>query len=122
MSDETNESERFMPEVDVNDGLKRVMGKKKLFFSLLTRFNARKMAADLFEAIKQGDHKKVVESAHAIKGASGNLGLISLRNAMLEVETRGKAQQDCSDLVVRVTEILEKTERAVAELSAMGEA
>ena len=114
-----DEYAQFLPAVDVNDGLKRVMGKKKLFLSLLGRFKSREMTEGLLEAIKAGDHAKVVESAHAIKGASGNLGLVSMRDKMLEVETRGKAQQDASDLIDGIMDILDQTEKAVTELLAM---
>ena len=110
---------KFLPALDVNDGLKRVMNKKKLYWSLLGRFNSRKMVEDLVAAIEAGNFDLIVETAHAIKGASSNLGLISMTEVMIEVESRAKSKQGNSDLIAKINETLVKTEDAVSELLTM---
>ena len=112
---------KLMPYIDVQDGLKRVMGKKKMLLSLINRFDAQKMVGNLVEAINQGDKTKIVETAHAVKGVAGNLGLTPLRDIMVDVETKAKAEEDCSGLIGEINEILNKTQGAIAELMAMPE-
>ncbi|MDR1665019.1 MAG: Hpt domain-containing protein [Clostridiales bacterium] len=106
------------PVLDVNDGMKRVMNKKKLFVNLLSRLDLQKMVGDITEAVNSGNHKKVAESAHALKGAAGNLGLIRLKDLMLEIETRGKAERDASGLLGELEDIAAATRRAIAEIIA----
>ena len=114
-----NEYEMFLPTVDVNDGLKRVMGKKKLYVSLLGRFNPRKMVDDLLAVIDSSEYQKIVEAAHAVKGASGNLGFVGLKNVMADVEARAKAETQSADLVDQINDVLTETESIIAQIIAM---
>ena len=115
----TDDFNKFFPEIDVNDALKRVMNKKKLLWSLLGKFKIKDMVNDLTEAIKTNDYIKTKESAHAIKGAAGNLGCMRMRDIMEEVEARSKERQSCMDLLAKINEATVKTEKAIAELLAM---
>jgi HPt (histidine-containing phosphotransfer) domain-containing protein len=110
---------KFLPVIDVKDGLKRVMNKKKLFWSLLGRFKMREMVETLQSAVNQGDFDSIKEASHAIKGAAGNLGCISLRDITAVIEAKAKEKQNCADNMEEVMSVLEKTEKAVQELLAM---
>ena len=117
--DAADEYSRFLPEIDINDGLKRVMNKKQLLLSLLGKFRIKEMVTDLVAVIRAEDHKKIMESAHAIKGAAGNLGCTGIRDIMMEVESRSREYLSSVDLLDVISEISEKTEQAIAELLAM---
>jgi len=119
MPDNANEYAMLLPALDVKDGLTRVMNKKKLYWSLLGRFKMREMVETLNSAIASGEHEKVKEAAHAIKGAAGNLGCVTIRDMMLEVETRAKEQRSCADLGDEIMTALSDTEKSVTELLAM---
>jgi two-component system, sensor histidine kinase and response regulator len=62
--------------IDIEDGLSRVGGNKKLFRELLVKF--RRDFADsttqIREQLAAGDSTTVERTAHTVKGASGNLG------------------------------------------------
>lgn len=123
MSEEThtpaqaaNAYERYMPAIDVNDGLTRIMGNKKLYLSLLKRFKTRPMADDLVNRIMEGDPVLIAQSAHAIRGAAANLGLVQLKDVTNLIEERAKTGTDCTDQVERLQEAVDATEHATSEL------
>src|SRR5277367_5514216 len=72
--------EIMLPEiegVDLQDGLKRVVGNKRLYRDLLLQF-ALKQAdapAQISAAIEGGDWKLAERIAHTVKGVAGNIGL-----------------------------------------------
>ncbi len=74
--------------VDVDGGLKRVAGNKKLYRSLLTQFAEKEgdAAGQLSEALKAGDHSLAERIAHTVKGVSGNLGITQVQLAAASVE------------------------------------
>lgn len=64
--------------IDLETGLSRVRGNKKLFARMLTLF-VKSTEFDAFEqAITAGDNDKAAEVAHGIKGMTGNLGMTEL--------------------------------------------
>ena len=62
--------------VDVDDGMKRLMGNEKLYRKLLGSFvkmiGSQTLAAEDFD---KADHTSEIEKAHSIKGTAGNLSL-----------------------------------------------
>ena len=108
---------RYLPDIDVVDGVSRIMDNKKLYLSLLKKFKARQMSEDLINKINANeDPEQISQGAHAIKGAAGNLGLTRLSQTAIEIEARIKNKEDCSDLVLPLNEALVSAERAIAEL------
>jgi HPt (histidine-containing phosphotransfer) domain-containing protein len=87
------------PTLDVADGLSRVMNNKKLHLRLLSKFSGPRMAEDIIAAIQEGDHAKVQQTAHALKGVSANLGLSDLMSISLQIEIRAKAAEAAKDLL-----------------------
>jgi PAS domain S-box-containing protein len=72
--------EIMLPEiegVDLEGGLKRVVGNKRLYRDLLLQFAAKQAdaAAQIAAAIESGDLKLAERIAHTVKGVAGNLGL-----------------------------------------------
>jgi HPt (histidine-containing phosphotransfer) domain-containing protein len=63
--------------VDLEGGLKRVVGNKRLYRDLLAQFASKQADAPLqiAAAIESGDWKLAERIAHTVKGVAGNLGL-----------------------------------------------
>ena len=59
------------------DGLKRVVGNKRLYRDLLAQFAAKQddAAARISAALESGDLKLAERIAHTVKGVAGNLGI-----------------------------------------------
>lgn len=73
--------------VDIDGGLRRIMGNEKLYTKLLGRFvemaNSNVIPPD-FDA---SDCTEAIEKAHAIKGTAGNLSITPLYEAYNEILT-----------------------------------
>lgn len=71
--------------VDVDDGLKRIMGNEKLYTKLLGSFV--KMAKTNEVRIEEGDtdYTEAIEKAHALKGTAGNLSLTPIYEGYTEI-------------------------------------
>lgn len=71
--------------VDVDDGLKRIMGNEKLYTRLLGSFV--KMARTNGVCIEEGsdDYTEAIEKAHALKGTAGNLSLTPIYEGYTEI-------------------------------------
>ncbi len=63
--------------VDLEDGLRRVVGNKRLYRDLLLQFASKQAdaPAQISTAIEGGDRKLAERIAHTVKGVAGNLGL-----------------------------------------------
>lgn len=76
----------YLPYVDVESGLKRVLNKKKLYWTLLKSCKARDITATLTAAIDTGDWEGGAQSAHHLKGVAANLSLNELLRVSAEME------------------------------------
>jgi HPt (histidine-containing phosphotransfer) domain-containing protein len=77
--------------INIEDGMKRVMGNSKLFVKLLNKFKEDQSMNDLESTLAAGDLPKAQIAAHTLKGVSGNLSLVELNKQVLEQETQIKA-------------------------------
>ena len=115
-----NTCERYLPHIDVTDGVTRVVNNKKLYLSLLGRFKGREMADVLLDAIKEGDHSKISDKAHALRGAAGNLGFPALRDLTSEIETLAKKGEDSGHLYKPLDDLINTLESTIKEVIAAG--
>lgn len=69
-----------IPGIDMENGLKRVAGNKKLYLKILLQFSEsnRDFKDEVLNAIEIKDHELAVRTAHSMKGVSGNLGATQL--------------------------------------------
>ncbi len=76
------------PAVDVEDALRRLGGKRKLFFELLADFpNEHAGAAgEIRESLHRRDHEGARRIAHSIKGIAANLSMPGVCQAAAELE------------------------------------
>ena len=74
--------------VDLEDGLKRVNGNRKLFKSLLLKFKRDfgNSADEISRLLENGDFPTAERLAHTVKGASGNIGAKELHLKATELD------------------------------------
>lgn len=75
--------------LDTITGLRRVLGKRTLYLSLLRKFVAgqRDFAVQFEQAIANGDAGTAERIAHTLKGVSGNIGATGLQTLAGDLET-----------------------------------
>jgi HPt (histidine-containing phosphotransfer) domain-containing protein len=83
--------EVILPEIagiNQTDGLKRVVGNKRLFRDLLTQFAAKQgdAAVLISSALESGDPKLAERIAHTVKGVAGNMGIGQVSAAAEKLE------------------------------------
>ena len=71
--------------VDVDDGLKRLMGNEKLYKRLLGSFVKMIGTQAVDPDFDESDYKEAIEKAHSIKGTAGNLSLTPIYESYSEI-------------------------------------
>lgn len=71
--------------VDVDDGLKRLMGNEKLYTRLLGSFVKMAKTQAVDPNFDESDYKEAIEKAHSIKGTAGNLSLTPIYESYSEI-------------------------------------
>ena len=81
--------------IDVNSGLMRVGGNKKLYLNILTKFfrDYPDAAEQIKEALDNGDKELSQRLAHTVKGVAGNIGANDLQEAGGSLEAAIKHQK-----------------------------
>ena len=77
-----------IPGINQADGLKRVVGNKRLYRDLLAQFAAKQddAAVRISTALESGDLKLAERIAHTVKGVAGNLGIAQVFAAAEKLE------------------------------------
>ncbi|MBF0226669.1 MAG: response regulator [Desulfobacterales bacterium] len=114
-----------LPGIDIQSGMERVVGNKKLYINLLRKFaqNYADTPAEINEALNKGDAETAERIAHTLKGVSGNIGADSLQKSAGSLEftikhgnknaireSMDKFSTDLDQLVNTITSIISKTE------------
>ncbi len=82
--------------VDVDDGLKRLMGNEKLYTRLLGSFVKMIRDQEVTEDFDASDCTQTIEKVHSVKGTAGNLSLTPIfeaYNEMLNLLRTGKPEE-----------------------------
>lgn len=103
--------------IDVETGLMRIGGNRKLYYKLLRRFRDeyRSVADDIEADLGQKNLEPAIIRAHTIKGVAGNVGATDLQRAASALETILKMGED-SDRGVLLDEfraVLDATMRSL---------
>ena len=74
--------------INLDDGLKRVAGNRRLYRDLLGQFVAKQAnaAAQISAALESGDLKLAERIAHTVKGVAGNLGITQVQSTAKQLE------------------------------------
>ena len=88
----------FREVIDVEDGLERLQGNKRLYVKLLKSFvqHYKHAGEDISSAIREKDYGKAAAIAHTIKGAAANLaltGITACANNLQEIIRNGNIQE-----------------------------
>jgi len=98
--------------IDVQTGLSRLGGNRKLYFKLLVVFykNYKHAIKEIRYALDHGDIKEAERLVHTIKGAAGNLGAknVYLEANILESEIRVNRFDDVELLLEKLGQALEQ--------------
>ena len=102
--------------IDVQDGMKRVLNNKQLYYKLLERYQGRKQAEEIIKAASAGDFETAASLSHALKGVAGNLSMKPLASVCLQVEEHLKRSEYSDELFDTLMENIEAVENEIAEL------
>lgn len=96
--------------VDVDGGLKRIMGNEALYKRLLGSFVKAIREHALPQDFDAADCQGAIEKAHAIKGTSGNLSITPVYEAYTEIvnELRAGNPEKARELLINVLPIQEQ--------------
>jgi CheY-like chemotaxis protein len=114
-----------LPEIyglDVNSGLRRMLGKTTLYRELLQKFlvSQKNVPADIRAAAAAGDWTLAERVAHTLKGVAGNIGAddISARAADLQALCREKNTEHLPDALKALESVLTPFMQALQEFFA----
>lgn len=89
--------------VDIDGGMNRLMGNASLYERMLGKFAAMMGDLSVEPGFDHNNYDEVIEKAHTIKGATGNLSITPLYEAYTEIVNLLRAGQP-----EQAEEILEK--------------
>ncbi|MCX5813799.1 MAG: response regulator [Proteobacteria bacterium] len=109
-----------IPGLDTGLGLKRVMGKKKLYMSLLKKFieDQGQTLARIRQSLKVDDRGTAERLAHTTKGVSGNIGASDVQEKAAVVEAAIRNNESSEVLDAKLNALDEALSRMVSALSA----
>ncbi len=78
-----------IPQLNTQEGLRRVLGKKTLYLSMLRKFltGQNTFIPQITTALEAGDRQTAERLAHNLKGVAGNIGASSVQEAARHLET-----------------------------------
>ncbi len=104
--------------LDMSDGLRRVLGKKPLYVSMLRKFisGQKFITASIFQELENNNWDKAMRFAHTLKGVSGNIGATHLQKLAekLEVAIKDKLPREQIDGLLDM--LIEPLESLIAQL------
>ena len=95
---------------NVEEGLARCMGNEALYLRLIATIPADPTFGKLKDSIEAGDLKSAFESAHALKGVTGNLSLTPLYDPIVEITEHLRASEEM-DYSEKLSYILAQRDR-----------
>jgi PAS domain S-box-containing protein len=94
-----------LPGLNLEDGLRRVLGKTRLYRDLLEKFLSNQADAlpALRAALAADDRTQIVRLAHTLKGVAGNIGATAVADCAARLESICRAPQDAEADAEEVT-------------------
>ena len=117
-----------IPGLDMEAGLRRVLGKRPRYVTMLRGFvaNQAQAAREIQGALAQNDLKTAERMSHTLKGLAGNVGATGLQKKAGELETLlregGASKQSMDALEALRTALDEQVAAIIAALPAAAEA
>jgi PAS domain S-box-containing protein len=104
--------------LDMIDGLRRVIGKKPLYLSILHKFVAGQKSVDeeILKALECGHLDTAERLAHTLKSVSGSIGATGLQKMAENLETAIKEHHPREDVDARLDELTMPLEYLITQL------
>ena len=104
--------------LDMAGGLRRVLGKKKLYLSMLRKFVAGQKSAttEILKALDGDDWGTAERLAHTLKGVSGNIGATGLQERAEKIEVAIRERQPRKAVDNRLDELKNPLEKLIVQL------
>ncbi|MFO7685214.1 MAG: response regulator [Desulfobacterales bacterium] len=105
-------------ELDMVSGLRRLLGKKKLYLSMLRKFVAgqKSVTVEILKALEGDDWGAAERLAHTLKGVSGNIGATGLQQLAEKLEAAVKERQPRKAVDDRLDELKNPLANLIAQL------
>ncbi len=105
-----NQSEISLPGLDITEGMNRLGADLELYMGIIAEYcaNYRDVEAVICDAVEAGNYKKAEQTAHSLKGASGNISATDLYQYAIQLERLCRARSD--------DHILDLSKKIAAEL------
>lgn len=108
--------DKYLPFIDVTDGLSRLMNDIKIYTMVLKKFDGNASFHDIKTAADANDYQALQLHAHTLKGVAGNLSLKRLQELALATEHCAKEKKEPGDLLTQLQEAIVATTAAIEEL------
>lgn len=99
-----------IPGLDFKLGLKRVLGKKKLYINLLKKYisGQKNVFVEMKDMLSKGDWHSAERLAHTLKGVSGTIGAVAIQDkaAILEKALKEHTSFDLLNSLIRETSVM----------------
>jgi two-component system sensor histidine kinase/response regulator len=104
--------------LDMVSGLRRVLGKKHVYLSMLRRFVSGQKSAviDIYNALIRDDPPLAERLAHTLKGASGTIGATGVQQLAAELEDAIKRKRPREEIEVHLAAIRDPLKSLVTQL------
>jgi PAS domain S-box-containing protein len=104
--------------LDMHNGLRRVLGKKSLYLTMLRMFVAGQkfVTAKIYQALESDDWSTAERLAHTLKSVSGNIGATALQQLAQLLEDAIKERHPREEIDGRLDRLIEPLEKLIAEL------
>lgn len=96
--------------VNVEEGLKRLGGNEPFYERMLGKFTEMIKDSSIQPDFDSTDYAEMIEKAHALKGAAGNLSISPLYEAYTEIVDllRGGQPEQAKEVLVKTIPVQEK--------------
>jgi two-component system sensor histidine kinase/response regulator len=104
--------------LDIANGLRRVLGKKPLYLSMLRKFvsGQKSVTESIRKALDENQWDVAERLAHSLKGGSASIGATDLQQLAVKVETAIKERHTQSQIDEQLKELKKKLDDFVAQL------
>ncbi len=104
--------------LDMVNGLRRVLGKKSLYLSMLRKFVAgqKSVTGEILKALKNNDWITAERLAHTLRGASGNIGATGLQHLAENLEAAINGHQPIESLEDKLAVLETQLEYFISQL------
>jgi len=104
--------------LDIANGLRRVLGKKPLYFSMLRKFvtGQKPAIANILQALDGNSWDTAERLGHTLKGVSGNIGATTLQPLAEKLEAAIREHRPREEIDARIGELKEPLDYLIAQL------